>query len=272
MRICPHCKRKYQSAEIRFCAEDGQPLTEQPNLVSQSEPQPSIAERPATPFSASLMMAFFAHYFVEKPGSHISVDGAFTSSGSTNVPCQPNVVVNSIKLAYNLLAISFWNLRENNLIRFAPGAEQGLIFKHTPLLIEFNRANQTKIPGLEFDLMEIIKQSAPGVTVATIVQRLSGELAYYPHKRVFERLTQWMIHLGYGQPDVSKKSFFRISNAANMNFEFIPDCQRIAGSQQAAQIIHGDWTRFQAEEPDVYNLLYKAMESAIRGNTEPSNL
>jgi hypothetical protein len=268
MRICPLCQQKYDNAEIRFCGADGQPLIEQENLAAQSQPQLAVAEQVAAPFSASLAMAFFAHHFVEQPGSHNSVDGTYTSSGSTNVPCQPNVKVNSIKLAYNLLAIAFWHLRENNLIRFTPGAKQGFIFKYTPLIIEFSRLNQTKIPGLEFDLMEIIKQSVPGVTIFAVVQQLLGQLAYYPHEKVFQRLTQWMIQLGYGQPDVSPKPFFSIRNAASMDFEFTPDCQRIEGSQQAAQIIHGSWMKFQAEQSDVFRLLYDEVERAVRGNTK----
>lgn len=272
MRICPLCQQKYGNAEIRFCGADGQPLIEQENLAAQSQPQQAAvsgatAEQVAAPFSASLAMAFFAHHFVEQPGSHASVNGTYTSSGSTNVPCQPNVKVNSIKLAYNLLAIAFWQLRENKLIRFTPGAKQGFIFTYMPLIIEFNHSNQTKIPGLEFDLMEIIKQSAPGVTIFAVAQQLLGQRADYPHEKVFQRLTQWMIQLGYGQPDVSPKPFFSIRNAANMDFEFTPDCQRIKGSQQAAQIIHGSWMKFQAEQSDVFRLLYDEVERAVRGNT-----
>ncbi len=277
MRICPLCRQKYEHAEIRFCASDGQPLVEQESLAAQSQPQQAVvsgaaAQQVAAPFSASLAMAFFAHYFVERPGSHVSVDGAYTSSGSTNVPCQTNVRVNSIKLAYNLLAIAFWHLRENNLIRFTPGATQKNLFStFTPLIIEFNRLNQTKIPGLEFDLIEIIKQSPPGVTTYAVVQQLLGKLADHPHEKVFQRLTQWMIQLGYGQPDVSPKPFFRIRNAASMDFEFTPDCQRIASSQQAAQVIHGNWMKFQAEPSDVFRLLYDDVERAVRGNTRRRN-
>ncbi len=272
MRICPLCQQKYDNAEIRFCGADGRPLIEQENLAAQSQPQQAAvsgatAEQVAAPFSASLAMAFFAHYFVGQPGWYGGVNG-YTPSGSTTVPCQTNVKVNSINLAYNLLAIAFWHLRENNLIRFTPGAKQGFIFKYTPLIIEFNRLNQTKIPGLEFDLMEIIKQSAPGVTIFAVVQQLLGQLAYYPHEKVFQRLTQWMIQLGYGQPDVSPKPFFSIRNAASMDFEFTPDCQRIEGSEQAAQIIHGSWMKFQAEQSDVFRLLYDEVERAVRGNTK----
>ncbi len=268
MRICPLCKRNYQSAEIKFCADDGQPLVEQTNLLSQSEPQPAVAERAAAPFSASLMMAFFAHHFVEQSDIRITVGGAFGSSGSTDIPCQSNVKVNATILAYKLLAISFWNLRENNLIRFATGTEQGLISKYTTLLIEFNRANQTQIPGLEYDLMEIIKQSPPGATVVGVAQQILENDSYNPHEKVFQRLAQWMIHLGYGQPDVSKKPFFR---RLTMNFEFIPDCQRIAEAQPTAQIVHRKWTQFQAEQPDVYNLLYKAMKTAFSNNLRTSD-
>ena len=268
MKICPLCQQKYENPEIRFCGSDRQTLVEQANLGTQSKQQSAAAERIAAPFSASLAMAFFAHNFVQQPPNwYVSVNG-FTPSGSTNVPCQPNVKVNSIMLAYNLLAIAFWNLRENNLIRFTPGAKQGLIFKSTPVMIEFNLTNQTTIPGLEFDLLEIIKQSAPGVTVYKVVQQFLGELAeWYPHEKVFQRLTQWMIHLGYGQPDSSKKPFFNILKRANMNFEFIPDCQRIADSQHAAQIIHGSWIKFQNEQPEIFRVLYEAVEGAVRDNT-----
>jgi hypothetical protein len=261
MRICPHCRRKYENAETRFCPEDGQPLVEQANFVAQVEPQTTVAERDAAPISASLMMAFFAHHFVELAGIDDRVNGYDTKNASTKVPCQPNVKVNSIKLAHNLLAISFWNLRENNLIRFAPGAERGFLSKHTPLLIEFNGANQTQIPGLEFDLMEIIKQSAPGVTAAAVVNQLLKKHTYAPYEKFFQRLTQWMIHLGYGQPDTSKKPFF--TRGVAVNFELIPDCQRIMNSQLAAQIIHRKWMQFQTAQPDVYNFLYKAMDDII---------
>ena len=266
MKICSLCQQEYENPEIRFCGSDGQTLVEQANPGMQSKQQSAAAGRIAAPFSASLAMSFFAHDFGEKTNWYLA-NGGDPPSGSTNVLCQPNVKVNTIKLAYNLLAIAFWNLRENNLIRFTPGAKQGFIFKSTLVIIELNRANQTTIPGLEFDLLEIIKQSAPGVTVQKVVQQFLGEHSYYPHERVFQRLTQWMIHLGYGQPDTSKKSFFKILNGANMDFELIPDCQRIAGSQQAAQIIHSKWLKFQNEQSEVFNLLYKAVERAVEANT-----
>lgn len=271
MRVCPLCRQKYENGEIRFCVSDGQPLIELEMSTAQSQPQPSVAEQITAPFSASLAMAFFANHFVEQStGWHVSVDGAYTSSGSTKVPCQPNVKVNTIKLAYNLMAIAFWHLRENNLIRLTPGVTKKTFLRtYTPLIIELNRSNQTNIPGLEFDLLEIIKQSAPGVTIWTVVQQFLGKLDYYPHGIVFQRLTQWMIHLGYGQTDVSPKPFFR--NSANMDFDFTPDCQRIAGSQQAAQIIHGSWMKFQAEQPEVFRLLYDGVEGGVRGNTKSSD-
>lgn len=259
MKICPFCQKTYEDAETRFCQDDGQPLIEKTSLAAQHQPplmDSKVAESSAAPFSASLAMAFFAHRFLPIMTDYST--STITSPryrGGTNVLCQPNVQVYTDNFADNLLAIAFWYLRENNCIRFAPGASQGFIDTYTPLVIEFNRSSQAQIPGLEFDLMEIIKHSAPGVTVGAVVMQFLQEKSSRRGEKVFERLAQWFVSLGYGQPDTTKKPFIRFYNRANVDFEFVPDCWRIASCEPAAQVIHRNWMKFLAEQPEVLRLL-----------------
>ena len=252
-----------------FCPDDGQPLTEKANHAAQYQPQqPSmvskVAESSAAPFSASLAMAFFAHRFLQIMTNYsTSTISSSSYRGGTNVLCQPNLQVYSDDLADNLLMIAFWYLHENNCIRFAPGASQGFINTYTPLAVEFNRSSQAQIPGLEFDLMEIIKHTAPGVTVEAVVMQFLQKTSRRRGEQVFERLMQWFVSLGYGQPDTTPKPFFRLYNHANIDFEFVPDCRRIAGCEPAAQIIHRKWMKFQAEQPEVLRFLSADVGRAI---------
>jgi len=245
MRICPLCKRKYQSVEIGFCAEDGQPLIEKANQIAQSQ-QPDIAGQTAIPFSASLAMTFFAHRFIENvPPENYGVLSF----------CQPNVKVTAWQLVTELPMIAFWYLRENNCLRFTPTVKTGF-FKNSPtLVIEANPAGQVSFPGLEYDFWEIIKRS-PGITVETVFTQFLGGRNFEPEDNLVKRLIDWMIQLGYGQPDTSPKPFFRMSSSVQMFEKFAPDCRRIAAHEQAAQIIHQRWMKFRAEEPDVFYYLF----------------
>jgi hypothetical protein len=275
MGICPLCRKTFENAETKFCLDDGQPLIENADLAGQHQPQPGVASKAAgssaAPFSASLAMAFFANRFLRiMTGYSTSTIISTTYRGGTNVLCQPNVQVYSGDLADSALTIAFWYLHENNCIRFAPGASQGFINTYTPLAIEFNRSSQLQIPGLEFDLMEIIKHSAPGVTVDAVVMRFLQKHSFRRGEKVFERLTQWFISLGYGQPDTTPKPFFRLYNAANIDFEFVPDCRRIAGCEPAAQVIYRNWMKFKAEQPEVLRFLSDDVSRATSRRTHSS--
>jgi hypothetical protein len=253
MRICPICRRKYESAEIRFCTEDGQTLVEQANLSAQSQPPPN-AEQAAAPFSPSLALAFFAHRFIENVPSEDYGTEAF---------CQPNVMVSSWQLVTELPMIAFWYLLENNCIRLTPVVRQGVFKKNLTLVIEANPAGQVSVPGLEYDFWGIIKSSPPGVTVESVFMQFLGRRTVKPEENLAKRLIEWMIELGCGQPDNSPKPFFRMGSIPLFE-KFKPDCRRIATYEQAAQDIHRRWMKFRAEQPDiVYYLFDDILDAAI---------
>jgi len=222
----------------------------------------------SVPFSASLAASFFPNHFVQPPT---------TFSGSTKVPCNLSVTVNSTELALNLLAIAFWYLRENSLIRFAPAARQGLVFTYTPIVVEINRLSQQRIPGLEYDLIEVAKQFAPGATIEQIVYQFFETTVEYTQEKIFRRMTQWIVQLGYGPfinedpvtPEEAKR-FFKYRNMKSFDFRFAPDCQRIAGTQPAAQQIHQGWMKFQTEESELFRQIYAQGERAMKSRTYQS--
>lgn len=226
-----------------------------------------IQMRVATPFSASLAMAFFPNYFASAPT---------TFSGSTKVPCNLSVTVNSTELALRLPAIAFWYLRENNLIRLTLAAKEGLIFNRTPVVLEINHSNQQSVPGLEYDLMEIAKHLASGATVEQVVHQFFEKTVYYPQKKIYQRMTQWMIQLGYGPlinadpltPEEAKR-WIKARNIKSFDFRFAPDCQRVAATQSAAQLIHQGWTKFQTEEPELFRAIGEQCERALKYLTRP---
>ena len=113
-----------------------------------------------------------------------------------------------------------------------------------------------RFPGLEHDFWEIIKRSPLGITVETVFTQFLGGHHFEPEDNLVKRLIQWMIQLGYGQPDTSPKPFFRMSSNIQMFEKFAPDCRRIAVQEQAAQIIHRRWMKFRAEEPEVFYYLF----------------
>ena len=111
MRICPLCKRKYESAETRFCPDDGQ------MLVADALPGKLFAASADAPFSGSLAMGLFAHRFLDA-----------TATGYTP-PCQPSEVkVNDVRLYEHLPVIALWYLRENDRIRLTPVMKAGDFF------------------------------------------------------------------------------------------------------------------------------------------------
>jgi hypothetical protein len=240
MKICPICRREYESASAGFCPVDGQPLVEQANAVT---PQQYGAQQMNAPFSASLALAFFAHHFVEQ-----------VESGTASF-CQPGVKLKSWQLVTELPIIAFWYLYENNCIRFSPVMKTGFLRNSPTLVIEANPASQPGFPGLEHDFWEIIKRSPPGITVETVYQRFLGGHSSEPEDNLAKRLIAWMIQLGYGQPDNSPKPFFRMGDIP-MFEKFAPDCRRIAAQEPAAQIIHGRWMKFRAEQPDMFYYLF----------------
>ena len=260
MRICPVCRRKYGSAEIRFCTEDGQALVEQANLIAQSQ-SPPAAEQAAAPFSPSLALALFAHRFIENV--------PFEKYGIESF-CQPNVKVRAWQFVTELPMIAFWHLLENNCVRFTPVMKQGFFRSSPTLVIEANPAGQVSVPGLEYDFWEIIKCSPPGVTVESVFWQFLGGRNVEPEKDLAKRLIEWMIHLGYGQPDNSPKPFFRMGNIPLFE-KFAPDCRRIAACEQAAQNIHRRWMKFRAEQPDIFYYLFDDVIDAAKdriGNTK----
>lgn len=259
MKICPICRREYESANTRFCAVDGQPLVEQANAVAP--PQPA-AQPPGAPFSASLALAFFAHRFLENMPPEKYGIASF---------CQPNVQVNAWQFVTELPIIAFWHLYENQYIRFTPAMKQGFLRNSPTLIIEANPAmGQASFPGLEHDFWEIIKNTAPGLTVEMVFKLFLGGHNVEPEKNLAARLIDWMIQLGYGQPDTSPKPFFRMGSIPLFE-KFIPDCGRIAACEQAAQIIHGRWMKFRAEQPEMFYYLFDdIVDAAIDriGNTK----
>jgi hypothetical protein len=259
MRICPHCRRKYEGAEIRFCTEDGQALVEQANQIAP--PQPPRAERAAAPFSPSLALAFFAHRFVENvPLEDYGVESF----------CQPNVKVKARQFVTELPIIAFWHLLESNCIRFTPTVKTGFLRNSPTLVIQANPAGQVSVPGLEYDFWEIIKRSPPGVTVENVFWQFIGGRAVEPEKNLANRLIEWMIQLGYGQPDNSPRPFFRMGKIPLFE-TFTPDCRRINACEPAAQDIHRRWMKFRAEQPELLYYLDDDIIDAARsriGNTK----
>lgn len=240
MKICPICRRVFEGANIDFCTVDGQPLVEQPDAVAAP---PSAAQPANAPFSASLALAFFAHRFIEN-----------VESGTASF-CQPDVKLQSWQLVTELPIIAFWHLYENNCIRFTPAIKQGFLRNSPTLHIEANPAIQPSFPGLEYDFWEIIKRSPPGITVETVFKQFLGGREKEPERNLIDRLIAWMIQLGYGQPDNSPKPFFRMGDIPLFE-KFAPDCRRIMAQEQAAQIIHGRWMKFRAEQPDIFYYLF----------------
>ena len=260
MKICPLCRRKYESAEIGFCTEDGRALVENANQIAQFQ-QTGFPEQSAIPFSASLAMAFFAHRFIE----NVPVEKYGILSF-----CEPGVNVSAWQFVTEIPMIAFWHLREHNCLHFTPALKAGFLRKSPTLIIEPNTSSQVSIPGLEYDFWEIIKISPPGVTVETVFKQFLGGRNAHPEKNLANRLIAWMIQLGYGQPDTAPKPFFRMGSPPLFE-TFVPDCGRIAACQQAAQTIHRRWMKFRAEQPDMFYYLFDdIVDAAVNriGNTK----
>lgn len=249
MKICPTCHREYETVNTGFCAVDGHLLVERAEVVT---PPQSVAQPAGAPFSASLALAFFAHRFIEVMPPE---------KGGTASFCEQGVKVNSWQLVTELPMIAFWFLYENNCIRFKPFLRAGLLRNDPTLVIEVNPAARANFPALEYDFWEIIKRSPPGVTVETVFKQFLGGRTSEPEDNLIKRLIAWLIQLGYGQPDNSPKPFFRMGSIP-MFEKFTPDCRRIAAQEQAAQIIHGRWIKFRAEQPDIFYFLFDDVVNA----------
>ena len=245
MKICPLCKREYEGTEIAFCADDGKALLD-------GEVAAAVAQ-PVMPFSPSLAMTLFSHRFIENvPPDKYGID-AF---------CQPGVKVKAWQFLTEVPMIAFWYLRENNCIRFTQSVRQGFIRNSPTLVIEANPAGQVDVPGLEYDLWQIIKNSPPGSTVETVFARLLGH-GMSPETNLYKRLIAWMIQLGYGQPDNSPKPFIRFGKIPPFE-KFAPDCARIASQEQAAQTIQRGWMKFRTDEHErFYYLFDDVVDAAI---------
>ena len=207
-------------------------------------------------------MGLFAHRFLDA-----------TATGYTP-PCQPSEVkVNDVRLYEHLPVIALWYLRENDRISLTPVMKAGDFFvdffqSYTTFAIEINRATQMSFPGLEHDLLEIIKSSETGVTTDTILMRFLGAKRRSVGSKFNGRLEDWLISLGYGQrkpPDTSPKPFFSIpkGNSSLYGDNFIPVCERIGAQEQAAQIIQRSWLKFRAEEREIFKYLYEDVRRAI---------
>lgn len=258
MKICPICKQQYERADLDFCLADGQPLVESAHSAA---PQP---QSPPAPFSASLALALFASRFIEnvppeKPGVE-----AF---------CQPNVKVTAWRFITEVPMSAFWYLLENNCIRFTLTMKTGILRSSPTLVIEANPAAQVNFPGLEYDFWEIIRRS-PGITVEKVYKQFLGRQCWNPEENLADRLAEWLIQLGYGQPDTSPKPFFRLGRVPLFE-KFAPDCRRIAAQEFAAREIHRRWMKFRAEKPDVFYYLFDDVVDAgtdrIRASKHPSS-
>jgi hypothetical protein len=193
-----------------------------------------------------LALAFFAHRFIEVMPPE---------KGGTASFCQQGVQLNSWQLVTELPIIAFWYLYENNCIRFTPVMKAGFLRNSPTLVIEANPAAQVSFPGLEHDFWELIRTTAPGLTVEQVFYLFLGTCRFAPENNLVARLIQWMIQLGYGQPDTTPKPFFRMGSIPLFE-DFVPDCRRIAAQEQAAQIIHGRWMKFRAAQPDIFYYLF----------------
>ena len=207
-------------------------------------------------------MALFSHRFIE----NVPLE-----SGTLSF-CQPNVEVSSRQFVTELPIIAFWYLRENNCIRFTSVVKQGFFKNKMTLAIEANPASQANFPGLEYDFWEIIKRSPSGVTVETVFKQFLGGYNSKPEDNLIKRLIEWMIQLGYGQPDTSPKPFFRFSGTIPMFENFAPDCRRIAIHEQAAQSIHNRWMKFRVEQSDVFYYLFEDIVSAAINRVRNSEI
>jgi hypothetical protein len=252
MKICPHCQTKFEDPKMRFCGRDGKPLVEAAESATQSQ---------APPLSGSLAMALFPSY---------SIDKTMEPNRGVNPLCQPDVEINTVHLYYELPIISLWYLREHNFIRFVQSTSPD---RHSAVGIEAVPANQTSVPGLEFDYWEIIKTCAPGTPIHEVVRPLFGSEDYYPERNLRQRIAEWLVQLGYGQSDNKPKPFLRVRRLGVASevvgddgdrrlFEFLPDCQRIMAQQQTAQMILERWSRFLADEPDLYQWLFAGVVRA----------
>lgn len=270
MKICPHCKRKYDNAETKFCVEDGRSLVEQANFIAQSQPSPNIAgelraKSPAAPLSASLAVMFFPLAFMPPKQRSNWNEDVYTKT------IQPaGALVDAETFGAKLITLSLWFLQRNNLMRFALGAPRKSFFSsHTPLIVEVNHANPLHFPGLEFDLLGTARHSAPGISVDELAAaHLTKYRRDFPLAPIYLRMTQWAIQLGYGQPAVLKRPFFTVGSA-DEDFEFAPDYQRISCVEPQAQAIQRDWIQFQNEQPQLALKIYQEVFHAISERTSP---
>lgn len=263
MKICPHCKRTYENAETRFCPEDGQALAEPTNFAAQSQPQTKAAELRADPNAAPLSASFAVMFF---PLAFMPPYQTGRWGYYTNVNQATGAKVDAFDFGEKLITLSLWFLQRNDLMRFALGAPRKKFFSsYTPLIVEINHANPQKIPGLEFDLLETARRSAPGLSVDDLAAAyLTKYKRYFPLEPVYQRMTQWAIHQGYGQPAAPKKKpFFRLGSEEDRDFEFAPDYRRIARVEPSAQAIQRDWIQFQNEQRQLADKIREEVKRAI---------
>lgn len=254
MRYCPICHQSYEDSMAKFCPSDGQPLVQSNAAEQHSPPTVNVAKENPAPFSASLAVMFFANFFMKPVSSTFLGGGRLTS-----VITQPDVKVYGTHLGNELVAVSLWFLQHNNLIRLTIGGRAKNSFRSS-VVVEVNRASQQRIPGLEFDLLEIARHSPPSVTVHALATALLGKRTFFPVERIYDRMTQWAVQFGYGQHAVIKKPFF--SSGATEEFKFAPDHNRIAHIQPLAQSIQQSWMQYKSQQSELVKSTYAEIDSA----------
>ncbi|HXG82454.1 MAG TPA: zinc ribbon domain-containing protein [Pyrinomonadaceae bacterium] len=257
---CPNCRQSV-SANQKFCSSCGQTLANvsaaqnqqtvnQQTAGYQSSQQSSASAAVESSAPPSLLLLFYAHNFVPAAGM---------LGAATVVPCQ-NVKVSSSDLVYQMMAAAFWHLRERKLISIETGKKQGWIFKSTPVIVRLLQHTQTT--GLEHDFLEATRARQTEATVEQIIVDYLREDTPNPAGKILDRITQWAIHLGYGQHE-QRQGFFKKSE-----LNFAPDCARIGALNDKAQAFQAVWQQFQTQEAALYTEILKDCKDAVSSRTE----
>jgi hypothetical protein len=253
MKRCPTCQTTKANPDSVFCGTDGARLLEMD--------QPVAAVVSAAP-PASLLMFFFANYFITQPAG-------FWSTPVT-VPCQ-NATVNLKALALSLISIALWSLREQGLISIQLVAAKGLVFSHTPVSVRFVRAAQ--LMGLENNLLQVIQWAKTDINVDDVVYHYLEQDLSSPNSEIIEKIEKHAIHLGYDTgpapkvPETGKRPWIQLHFGGSKEPDFLPDCERIMAVSSQAQNLQARWQQFVTGEATLYNALMNQCQRAVSRRT-----
>jgi hypothetical protein len=180
------------------------------------------------------------------------------------LPCR-EVKVKARDLPIAMLTTALIHLVRRGVVRLSLDSK-GRILKKRFVLATLTNESAANLGGLEGQILGSIRHDAKHNDVPTVVWRLWSADVTDPFSDVIRMGRQYLLELGY-YSEGERRGIAKI-----LGTKLVPECDRILALQAEADAVRDMLAAFRAEQPEVYEQLWKDVAKGISSRQEQQDV